>query len=195
MVIIFWAVFKQNASALTTFAETYTERSIPASVQLIVKPFGMIQTVTTDTAEYPKYDQNFKLIKDADGNITEIHCTYDKDSRSGSGTEASLRKVKGTLHWVSIQHAKKAEVRLYDRLFSEEFPDADKEVNFKIFLNSDSLKIITGFIEPSIEGGEVGKRYQFQRLGYFCIDLDSTKDNLLINKTVGLKDTWSKSQN
>jgi glutaminyl-tRNA synthetase len=135
------------------------------------------------------------VVKDADGNITEIHCTYDKDSRSGSGTEASLRKVKGTLHWVSIQHAKKAEVRLYDRLFSEEFPDADKEVNFKIFLNSDSLKIITGFIEPSVEGGSHGKKYQFQRLGYFCIDPDSSKDNILINKTVGLKDTWSKSQN
>ena len=135
------------------------------------------------------------VVKDADGNITEIHCTYDKDSRSGSGTEASLRKVKGTLHWISIQHAKKAEVRLYDRLFSEEFPDADKEVNFKIFLNSDSLKIITGFIEPSVEGGSHGKKYQFQRLGYFCIDPDSSKDNILINKTVGLKDTWSKSQN
>ncbi len=134
------------------------------------------------------------VVKDAEGNITEIHCTYDEDSRSGSGTEASLRKVKGTLHWVSIQHAQKAQVNLYDRLFSEEFPDADKEVDFKTFLNSDSLKTVTGYIEPSLNGDEVGKRFQFQRLGYFCIDLDSTKNNIIINKTVGLKDTWAKQQ-
>jgi glutaminyl-tRNA synthetase len=135
------------------------------------------------------------VVKDAEGNITEIHCTYDKDSRSGSGTEASLRKVKGTLHWVSIKHAQKAQVNLYDRLFFEEFPEVDKEVNFKNYLNSDSLKIITGYLEPSFEGGHVGKTYQFQRLGYFCTDLSSTKDNILINKTVGLKDTWSRTQN
>lgn len=134
------------------------------------------------------------VVKDAEGNITEIHCTYDQDSRSGSGTEASLRKVKGTLHWVSIQHAQKAQVNLYDRLFSEEFPDADKDVDFKTFLNVDSLKTVTGYIEPSLDGSEVGKRFQFQRLGYFCIDLNSSKENIIINKTVGLKDTWAKQQ-
>lgn len=134
------------------------------------------------------------VVKDSEGNITEIHCTYDEDSRSGSGTEASLRKVKGTLHWVSIQHAQKAQVNLYDRLFSEEFPDADKEVDFKTYLNPESLKTVTGYIEPSLNGSEVGKRFQFQRLGYFCIDLDSSKENIIINKTVGLKDTWAKQQ-
>ena len=119
---------------------------------------------------------------------------YDKAIAEGATDQMARAKVKGTLHWVSIQHAQKAQVNLYDRLFSEEFPDADKEVDFKTFLNSDSLKTVTGYIEPSLNGDELGKRFQFQRLGYFCIDLDSTKENIIINKTVGLKDTWAKQQ-
>ncbi|MFY7729279.1 MAG: glutamine--tRNA ligase/YqeY domain fusion protein, partial [Flavobacterium sp.] len=110
------------------------------------------------------------VIKDADGNITEIHATYDADSKSGSGTEASLRKIKGTIHWVSVAHAVKAEVRIYDRLFTHENPDGDKDVDFKEYINPNSLSVITGYLEPSLKSAEAGERYQFQRLGYFCVD-------------------------
>jgi glutaminyl-tRNA synthetase len=132
------------------------------------------------------------LVKDVDGNITEIHCTYDEDSLSGSGTEASQRKVKGTIHWVSINHAIKAEVRLYDRLFTHENPDGDKEVDFKEYINPNSLEIITGYLEPSLASAKDGDRFQFQRLGYYCVDKDSSDQKLVFNKTVGLKDTWAK---
>ncbi len=134
------------------------------------------------------------VVKDNEGNITEIHCSYDPDSRSGSGSEASLRKVKGTLHWVSITHAVAAEVRLYDRLFTVESPDGTKDVDFKTFLNSNSLERIVGYIEPSIKGVEKGTRFQFQRLGYFCVDKDSSDAKIIFNKTVGLKDSWAKQQ-
>ena len=133
-----------------------------------------------------------KVIKDAQGEITEIHCTYDADSKSGSGTEASMRKVKGTIHWVSIQHALPAEVRIYDRLFTHENPDGDKEVDFKTYINPNSLQVITGYLEPSLHQAQPGTSYQFQRLGYFCVDTDSTSEKLIFNKTVGLRDTWAK---
>lgn len=132
------------------------------------------------------------VVKDADGNITEIHCTYDADSRSGSGSEASMRKIKGTIHWVSIQHAVTAEVRVYDRLFSNEAPDGDKDVDFKTFINPNSLETITGYLEPSLKSAEAGERYQFQRLGYFCVDRDTNAEKIVFNKTVGLRDTWAK---
>lgn len=132
------------------------------------------------------------VVKDEAGNIVEIHATYDTDSLSGSGTEASMRKVKGTLHWVSIKHAEKAEIRLYDRLFTDEAPDAQKDKDFKEFINPDSLKIVTGFMEPSVKSAEIGERFQFQRLGYFCVDKDSNSENLVFNRTVTLKDTWAK---
>ncbi|UUC46302.1 glutamine--tRNA ligase/YqeY domain fusion protein [Flavobacterium cerinum] len=135
------------------------------------------------------------VVKDADGNITEIHATYDEDSRSGSGTEASQRKVKGTIHWVSIPHAIAAEVRIYDRLFSHENPDGNKDINFKEFLNPNSLEIITGYVEPSLKSAVDGDRFQFQRLGYFCVDRDTTAEKLVFNKTVGLRDTWAKLEN
>ena len=133
------------------------------------------------------------VIKDENGEITEIHCTYDSLSKSGSGTEESKRKVKGTLHWVSIQHAKKAEVRMYDRLFNNEAPDGHKDKDFKEFINPDSLTINTNaFVEPSLKDASIGDRFQFQRLGYFCVDLDSTPDNLVFNRTVPLRDSWAK---
>lgn len=135
------------------------------------------------------------VVKDADGNITEIHATYDTDSRSGSGTEASLRKIKGTIHWVSIPHALKAEVRIYDRLFTHEAPDADKEVDFKEYINPNSLEVITGYLEPGLKEAKAGERYQFQRLGYFCVDPDTSAENIVFNKTVGLRDTWAKLEN
>ncbi len=134
-----------------------------------------------------------QVLKDENGEITEIHCTYDPDSRSGSGTEASTRKVKGTIHWVSAPHALKSEVRLYDRLFTHEAPDSDKEVDFKTYLNPDSLKIITdAYVEPGLKNAGPGDRFQFQRMGYFNVDDDSRPEKLVFNRTVPLKDTWSK---
>tara|TARA_R110000796_G_scaffold183498_2_gene300059 strand:+ start:156562 stop:158247 length:1686 start_codon:yes stop_codon:yes gene_type:complete len=132
--------------------------------------------------------------KDTDGNITEIQCTYDPKSKSGSGTEESLRKVKGTLHWVSIKHAIPAEVRLYDRLFTDETPDQHKDKDFMEFINPDSLKIITGYVEPSLKSASIEDIFQFQRIGYFNVDKDTDADNLVFNKTVGLRDTWAKIQ-
>ena len=132
--------------------------------------------------------------KDDDGNITEVQCTYDTKSKSGSGTEESLRKVKGTLHWVSIKHAIEAEIRLYDRLFTDESPDTHKDKDFMEFVNPDSLSVITGYLEPSLKESKVEDRVQFQRLGYFCVDPDSTSDKLVFNRTVGLRDTWAKIQ-
>ena len=132
------------------------------------------------------------VVKDENGNITEIHVTYDADSKSGSGTEASKRKVKGTIHWVSIPHAVEAEVRIYDRLFTHENPDGNKEVDFKEYINPDSLKVITGYVEPSLKTAVSGDKFQFQRLGYFAVDKDTTAEKLVFNKTVGLRDTWAK---
>lgn len=132
------------------------------------------------------------VVKDENGNITEIHATYDTDSRSGSGTEASLRKIKGTIHWVSVAHAIEAEVRIYDRLFTHEAPDADKDVDFKEYINPNSLQVITGYLEPGLKEAKAGERYQFQRLGYFCVDPDTTSNKIVFNKTVGLRDTWAK---
>lgn len=134
------------------------------------------------------------VVKDADGNITEIHCTYDPESKSGSGTEASKRNVKGTLHWVSIKHAITAKVRLYDRLFNDEAPDGHKDKDFMDFINPNSLKIIDAFVEPSLKNAKTLEQFQFQRLGYFNLDTDSTETELIFNKTVGLRDTWAKSK-
>lgn len=130
------------------------------------------------------------VVKDADGNITEIHVTYDTDSLSGSGTEASQRKVSGTLHWVSISHAIEAEVRLYDRLFTDESPDTHKGKDFLEFVNPNSLQVITGYLEPSLKEAKNEDKFQFQRLGYFTVDKDSTAEKLVFNRTVALKDTW-----
>lgn len=132
------------------------------------------------------------VIKDDNGEITEIHCTYDPKSKSGSGTEESKRKVKGTLHWVSIKNAVKAEVRLYDRLFLDEAPDGHKDKDFKDFLNPNSLQTIDAYVEPSLQQANPLDRFQFQRIGYFCVDKDSTKERLVFNKTVGLRDSWAK---
>ena len=133
--------------------------------------------------------------KDAEGNITTIHCTYDADTRSGTGS-ASNRKVKGTLHWVSAPDAIEAEVRLYDRLFKDPDPAGHKDIDFKEFLNENSLKVLTGCkLEPSLKEAKEDDRFQFQRLGYFCVDKDSKPGALVFNRTVGLKDTWAKQNN
>ncbi|MCD4695108.1 MAG: glutamine--tRNA ligase/YqeY domain fusion protein [Bacteroidales bacterium] len=128
--------------------------------------------------------------KDENGNIIELYCTYDPETKSGSGVQ---RKVKGTLHWVSVEHALDAEVRIYDRLFKNENPDvAEEGKDFKDNINPDSLKVINGKIEPSIKSAKVMDKFQFQRLGYFCVDADTTGDKLVFNRTVTLRDTWAK---
>lgn len=132
--------------------------------------------------------------KDADGNVIEVQCTYEPKSKSGSRTEESLRKIKGTLHWVSIKHAVAAEVRLYDRLFTVESPDTHKDKDFMEFINPDSLELINGYVEPSLKDAKIGAQVQFQRMGYFCVDLDSSKEKLVFNRTVGLRDSWAKIQ-
>jgi glutaminyl-tRNA synthetase len=128
--------------------------------------------------------------KDADGNVIEIQCTYDPLTKSGMNTEESKRKVKGTLHWVSAKHAIKVEVRAYDRLFLDEAPDSHKDKDFMEFINPNSLEIIEAFVEPSLQTATIGERFQFQRMGYFNVDNDSTKENLVFNKIVGLRDSW-----
>ena len=123
--------------------------------------------------------------KDDNGNIIEIHCTYSNDTD---------RRVKGTLHWVSIKHAIKAEVREYDRLFIDEAPDSHQDKDFMEFINPKSLKVIDAFVEPSLKEAKIGERFQFQRLGYFNVDNDSTSSKLVFNKTVGLRDSWAKQK-
>jgi glutaminyl-tRNA synthetase len=129
--------------------------------------------------------------KDASGNIAEIHCTYDPDTKSG-GSGAS-RKVKGTLHWVSVEKSFDAEVRLYDRLFVDEDPDGHKDRDFRTFINPESLTVIQhAKLEPSLRAAKPEDKFQFQRLGYFCMDKDSTPEKPLFNRTVPLRDSWTK---
>lgn len=182
--------------------EVMTYRKVPFSKELYIeredfqeeahKKFFRLTLGTEVRLKNAYIIKGESVIKDESGNITEIHATYDVDSKSGSGTDASQRKVKGTIHWVSIPHAKEAEVRVYDRLFTNESPDKDKEVDFKEFINPNSLKVITGYVEPSLVTSKELDHFQFQRLGYFCVDRDSTAEKLVFNKTVGLRDTWAK---
>jgi len=131
------------------------------------------------------------LLKDNKGEVSEVHCTYEPETRSGG--PQSDRKVKGTLHWVSAEHALDAEVRLYDRLFNTEDPAGQKDEDYRSFLNPDSLEVLRGCkVEPSLATARPPDKFQFQRLGYFCVDNDSTTGNLVFNRTVGLKDTWAK---
>lgn len=132
--------------------------------------------------------------KDAEGNIEEIYCEYDPDTRSGM--PGSMRKVKGTLHWVSAKYCKEAEVRLYDRLFNVENPSEEKDKDFRELLNPDSLKVLSNVkIEPYLaETAKVADHFQFQRIGYFTVDPDTTADKLVFNRTIALKDSWEKEQ-
>jgi glutaminyl-tRNA synthetase len=129
------------------------------------------------------------VVKDAAGNVTELHCTADLDSKTG-GTTAG-RKVKGTIHWVSAAHAVDAEVRLYDRLFTEPEPDKDGR-DFKTALNPKSLEVITAKLEPSLKDAKPELRYQFERMAYFCLDQDSSPGRPVFNRTITLKDAWAK---
>lgn len=182
--------------------EVMTYRQLPFSRELYIeredfqeeahKKFFRLTLGTEVRLKNAYFIKGESVVKDAEGNITEIHCTYDVDTKSGSGSEASQRKVKGTIHWVSVKHAVKAEVRVYDRLFTHENPDGNKEVDFKEYINPNSLEVITGYVEPSLISSKELDHFQFQRLGYYCVDKDSSAEKLVFNKTVGLRDTWAK---
>jgi glutaminyl-tRNA synthetase len=143
---------------------------------------------------YAYYITCVKAVRDENtGQVVALHCTYDPKTRGGSSPDG--RKVKATLHWVSAVHAIKAEVRLYDHLFLKENPDDDKDVDFKTHLNPNSLEILSSFVEPSLAAATPGSRYQFERLGYFCVDpVESSDKSLVFNRTVTLRDTWAKIQ-
>ena len=133
------------------------------------------------------------VIKNETGEITELHCTYDPETKGGKSPDG--RKVKGTLHWVSAEHAVKSDVRLYDRLFNDENPDGHKDIDFKEFMNKDSLKVLTNcYIEPFVKNANPLDHFQFERLGYFNVDFDSTNEKPVFNRTVPLRDSWAKSQ-
>jgi len=180
--------------------ETMGSRTIPFSREIYIEKedfmedppkkffrLGPGREVRLKSAYIIKCD-DFK--KDEKGNIVEVYCTYDDATKSG-GPEAN-RKVKGTLHWVSAKHAIEAEVRLYDRLFSDPEPAGHKDKSPIDFLNPDSLKVITGYVEPSLKDAQPLNHFQFQRLGYFNMDPDSTSDHLVFNRTVTLRDNWAK---
>jgi glutaminyl-tRNA synthetase len=132
-----------------------------------------------------------EVVKDADGEIVELRCTFDPESRGGGTPDG--RKVRGTLHWVSAKHAVTAEARLYDRLFVSEDPmDVPDGGSFKDSLNPQSLATTTCYVEPSVAGAAPGTRYQFERVGYFCVDVDSSPDAMVFNRTVPLRDSWAK---
>ncbi|MCL2005963.1 MAG: glutamine--tRNA ligase/YqeY domain fusion protein [Planctomycetaceae bacterium] len=132
-------------------------------------------------------------VKDAAGNVTEVHCTYDPATRGGQSTDG--RRVQGTIHWVSAEHAVTAEVRLYDRLFTKENPDDPQDpTDYKDYLNPDSLEVIADAkLEPSLADATIAERYQFERIGYFCVDsVDSSSEKLVFNRTASLRDSWAK---
>ena len=142
---------------------------------------------------YAYYITCNEIIKDADGNITELLCTYDPETKGGKSPDG--RKVKATMHWVSVNDSIDADVRLYDRLFSSETPDKTEEGgHFTDNLNPKSVEIISAKLEPELKTAIIGATYQFERLGYFCKDQDSTDSNLVFNRTVALRDSWAKKK-
>jgi glutaminyl-tRNA synthetase len=157
------------------------------------KKFFRLSPGTEVRLRYAYFITCTNVVKDANGEVTEIHCTYDPASRGGNSPDG--RKVKSTIHWVSATENVEAEVRLYDRLFSDEEPDGHKDIDFKEFMNHDSLQVLPKcYIEPFVKGAKVLDHFQFERLGYFNIDQDSTAEKLVFNRTVQLKDTWTKVQ-
>ncbi len=182
--------------------ETMGSRKVPFSKELYIeqddfredppKKYFRLSPGNEVRLRYAYIIKCVDVIKNDDGSIKEVHCTYDPETKSGS--VQSGRKVKGTIHWVSAQHAIDTEVRLYDRLFTVEDPSEDKETDFKSFINSDSLTVLKNCkLEPFIKSAKSGDKFQFERLGYFCVDSkDSSENNLVFNRTVPLRDTWAK---
>ena len=155
------------------------------------KKFFRLSPGTEVRLRYAYFITCTNVIKDASGEITEIHCTYDPASRGGNSPDG--RKVKSTIHWVSATENVEAEVRLYDRLFSDEEPDGHKDIDFKQFMNHDSLEVLPKcYIEPFVKDAKAFDHFQFERLGYFNVDPDTTAEKLVFNRTVQLKDTWAK---
>ena len=182
--------------------ESMGKRSVPFSKEIFIeqddfmedppKKFFRLSPGNEVRLRYAYIIKCEEVVKDEKGNITELRCTYDPETKSGSAQ--SGRKVKGTIHWVSAQHAVEAEIRLYDRLFTVEDPEADEEKTFIDHLNPDSLQIINGAkLEPFLKEADKGDKFQFERLGYFCTDSkDFSKENLVFNRTVTLRDSWAK---
>jgi len=164
------------------FIEREDFAEVPPPKYFRLKPGGEVRL------KYAYIIKCDEVVKDANGNITELRCTADLESKTGGATSA--RKVKGTIHWVSAAHALDAEVRLYERLFTAAEPDADGD--FKQHLNPHSLEVITAKVEPSLKDASRSARYQFERLGYFALDYDTRPDNLVFNRTITLKDAWAK---
>lgn len=156
------------------------------------KDFFRLKVGSEVRLRYAYFIKCTEIIKDPEtGNIIELHCTYDPSTKGGSAPDG--RKVKGTIHWLSAPHALPAEVRLYDRLFSIPNPGGQKEQDYRSFINHESLEIISSaLVEPSLADAKNENKYQFERLGYFCVDKDSTNDKLVFNRTVTLKDAWAK---
>lgn len=183
-------------------ASTVTYRDLPFSREIFIEADDFMevapkkyfrlapgQMVRLKSAYIIRCDE---VIKDENGTITELHCSYIPESRSGSDTSGI--NVKGTLHWVSVAHAVSAEIRLYDRLFKVEDP-SNEEGDFKTYINPDSLQVVSRvYAEPSLLDSNLQDRYQFLRKGYFCLDRESSPDKLIFNRTVTLKDTWAKEQ-
>jgi len=167
--------------------ELYIERDdfqeVPPPKFFRLKPGGEVRL------KYAYIIKCVEVLRDAAGNLVELRCTADLDSKTGGATSA--RKVKGTIHWVSAAHAVDAEVRLYDRLFTEAEPEKDGR-DFKSVLNPHSLEVITGKLEPSLKDAKPELRYQFERIGYFTLDKDSAPGKPVFNRTITLKDTWAK---
>ena len=182
--------------------ESKGSRKVPFSKELYIerddfmeeppKKFFRLAPGREVRLRYAYYITCVDVVKDEKtGEIIELHCTYDPQTKGGSSPDG--RKVKSTLHWVSAKHALNATVRLYDRLFVDEDPAGKKDVDFKEFLNKNSLTTLNNCkVEPSLKDAKNGTSFQFERLGYFCIDIDSKPDNLLINRTVALRDSWAK---
>jgi len=142
---------------------------------------------------YAFYIKCLSVVKNSQGEIVEVHCTYDPETKGGSSIDK--REVQGTIHWVSAKDAVDAEIRLYDRLFTKENPDeAEEGKDFKSYLNPDSLKVINGKLEPFLKTAMAGDKFQFERIGYFCADKDSTTNKLIFNRTLTLKDSWAKEE-
>ncbi|RUM43688.1 MAG: glutamine--tRNA ligase, partial [Desulfocapsa sp.] len=178
-------------------------RSLPFSRELYIERFDFMENPPKKffrlgigrevRLRYAYFITCESVVKDKEtGKILEVHCTYDPATYGGNAPDG--RKVKGTIHWVSAKHALQCEIRLYDRLFAVENPDADKEVNFKEHLNPESLQILSNcMVEPSLVDLQAGNRVQFERQGYFCVDSKNSKPGQpVFNRTVGLRDSWAK---
>ena len=180
----------------------YGTRTVPFGRELYIERDDFMETPSKKyfrlapgkevRLRYAYYITCKDVVKDAEGNITEIICTYDPDTKGGQSADG--RKIKGTIHWVSAKHAVPVEARLYEHLFAMENPSQESGDDFTDIINPDSLKVVTAYAEPHLATLPVGERVQFERLAYFCVDKESTKEKTVFNRTVTLKDSWAKQE-